>query len=355
MNNNFNIKLNKNVKILHIADLHQRHFGRLYYSSIKKINNGLIKNNYNVLQISDRDLLRGNIFNLKINSFLNHIYETVKNFKPDIILFGHVDSLSDENFYELKMKFKNILFSQWFFDTLDPGFENYVQHKNRFFKKYQICDTNFITTDPNALEFLDTTKTFFIPNVCDESIDVLDNYNYKNLEFDVFFALSHGQHRGVIKDEFIDERTEVINFLDDTEIKTNFFGIKHQPIWGNEFFSQLSKSKMGINLSRGKKVKYYSSDRICSLMANGLLTFLQSGYYFEDFFKNESEAIYFDSKEDLKEKIIYFKKNDNLRCKIAQNGKLKYFNEFNNVDTTKYIIDKILGVDLKQHKKEWMK
>lgn len=355
MDNNINISIKKNIKILHIADLHQRHFGRLYYSSIKKINNGLIKNNYNVLQISDRDLLRGNIFNLKIHSFLNHIYETVRNFKPDIILFGHVDSLSEENFYELKKKYKDIFFSQWFFDTLDPGFTNYEQHKNRFFKKYQICDTNFVTTDPEALEFLNTDKTFFIPNVCDSSIDILENYNFKNLEFDVFFALSHGQHRGVIKDDFVDERSEIINFIDVDQIKTNFFGIKHQPIWGDEFFNQLSKSKMGINLSRGKKVKYYSSDRICSLMANGLLTFLQSGYSFEDFFRNESEAIYFNSKEELKEKIIYYKKNDDLRCKIAQNGKLKYYNEFNNVITTKYIVNKILGINSQPLEKEWMK
>ena len=90
-------------------------------------------------------------------------------------------------------------------------------------------------------------------------------------------------------------------------------------------------------------------------MANGLLTFLQSGYSFEDFFRNESEAIYFNSKEELKEKIIYYKKNDDLRCKIAQNGKLKYYNEFNNVITTKYIVNKILGINSQPLEKEWMK
>ena len=45
----------KGVKILHIADMHNRHKGRLFYSSGKKINNGFVKNNYNVIQISDRD------------------------------------------------------------------------------------------------------------------------------------------------------------------------------------------------------------------------------------------------------------------------------------------------------------
>ena len=31
---------------------------------------------------------------------------------------------------------------------------------------------------------------------------------------------------------------------------------------------------MGLNLSRGEPLKYYSSDRIAQLMGNGLLTFI---------------------------------------------------------------------------------
>ena len=57
--------MKNSVKILHIADMHNRHRGRLFYSSGKKLNNGFIKNNYNILQISDRDFLQSNIFNYK--------------------------------------------------------------------------------------------------------------------------------------------------------------------------------------------------------------------------------------------------------------------------------------------------
>ena len=60
-----NLFSKKGTKILHIADMHQRHQGRLFYSSGKKINNGFIKNNFNVLQISDRDFLKSNVFNYK--------------------------------------------------------------------------------------------------------------------------------------------------------------------------------------------------------------------------------------------------------------------------------------------------
>ena len=49
-------------------------------------------------------------------------------------------------------------------------------------------------------------------------------------------------------------------------------------LYGNNnlhtFISKISNSYMGINLSRGKPIKYYSSDRIAQLVGNGLLTFI---------------------------------------------------------------------------------
>ena len=47
-----------------------------------------------------------------------------------------------------------------------------------------------------------------------------------------------------------------------------------QPIWGDNFLKKISNSKMGLNLSRGIPVKYYSSDRLAQLIGNGLLTFI---------------------------------------------------------------------------------
>ena len=98
----------KTIKILHIADMHNRHKGRLFYSTGKKINNGFIKNDYNVLQISDRDFLQSNIFNYKKPLFISFIDKTIENFAPDIILLGHVDSLNEDDFFYLRDKYKGI-------------------------------------------------------------------------------------------------------------------------------------------------------------------------------------------------------------------------------------------------------
>ena len=44
---------------------------------------------------------------------------------------------------------------------------------------------------------------------------------------------------------------------------------------------------MGLNLSRGKPIKYYSSDRIAQLVGNGLLTFIDEKTFLNDFFSEK--------------------------------------------------------------------
>ena len=67
---------------------------------------------------------------------------------------------------------------------------------------------------------------------------------------------------------------------------------------------------MGLNLSRGKPIKYYSSDRIAQLMGNGLLTFIHKDYHYSDFF-TDKEIVTYKNYNDLVKKILYFK---NFNC-----------------------------------------
>ena len=77
-------------------------------------------------------------------------------------------------------------------------------------------------------------------------------------------------------------------------------------------------------------------------MGNGLLTFIDKKTQMNDFFNN-NEIIFYNGINDLSEKIKFYKKNEKSRVKIAKNGKKKYFKLFNELKTTKYIIDKSLG------------
>ena len=61
---------------------------------------------------------------------------------------------------------------------------------------------------------------------------------------------------------------------------------------------------------------------------------------------NKDEIVMYENFKDLTNKIIFYKKNDHLRSKIAAAGRKKYFKLFNELKTTKYIIDKSLGKDV---------
>ena len=67
--------------------------------------------------------------------------------------------------------------------------------------------------------------------------------------------------------------------------KFDIYGIKKiQPGWAAAFQKSLSRCKMGINLSQGEPIKYYSSDRVTQLIGNGLLTFIDEKTHYRNFF-----------------------------------------------------------------------
>ena len=336
----------KNIKILHVTDLHFRHQGRLFYSTGKKINNGLILCGYNVLNISDRDVTsqKKNIFDIGSKKhLLNLIIQNIENFKPHLIIFGHVDRVDYENMVLLKEKYPKIKFAQWFLDPLIKNGPDYEKNKKRFFLKYQFCDANFVTTAVDVIDFAEKNKTFFIPNPIDPSIDVYQNFLEKK-PIDIFVAISHGQHRGILKNDFLDDRVKFINKL--TKKATyNIFGVEKNPVWGQKFFDELNKCSMAINLSRGEPTKHYSSDRLASLLGNGMLTFVHKNYKFGDFFKNK-EIVFYKNISDLNNKILYYKKNPEKLKEIARNGHKKSHKIFNNKLIAAYIVKKTLNINI---------
>ena len=342
----FNVnKITKNTKfkILHITNFNERYDGRLHYNTGRRLNNGFIRSGHNVLALSDRDILKQNkaITDLRGKKYLNEkLIRCYENFKPDIIILGHADNVYRETLELLKNKDKYLKITQWFLDPLSKKGPDYKKNKDRISDKSDICDLNFLTTAPSALDFK-LKNVFFIPNPCDESFEVLKNYD-NDCQLDLFFAMSHGVHRGHLKTGKKDQREIFINRLMKMNLNISFdlYGMKNrQPVWGDEFLNKISNSKMGLNLSRGDPVKYYSSDRLTQLLGNGLLTFIDKKTNYDHFFTSK-EMIFYNNLSDLSEKIQKYKKNNKERKTIARNGKMKYFKYFNSKIVSQYIINK---------------
>ena len=205
------------------------------------------------------------------------------------------------------------------------------------------------------LNFLDNDKSFFIPNPSDKSFEILNNFN-KSCNVDVFFALSHGVHRGVLKSGKIDDRINFLKQLSEItpDVKFDIYGIdKVQPIWADHYFKTISNAKMGLNLSRGEAIKYYSSDRITQIVGNGLVCLIDEKTQYRNFF-NDNEMIFYKNISDLSEKILKVSNDEKMRKNIAKKGKEKYMKYFNSNIVAKYIIEKTLGLNVKK-KNLWEK
>ena len=122
---------------------------------------------------------------------------------------------------------------------------------------------------------------------------------------------------------------------------------KVQPIWADHYFKTISNSKMGLNLSRGVPIKYYSSDRITQIIGNGLVTLIDEKTRYGDFF-DDSEMVFYKNIEDLSEKIEKISENEKLRKSIGQKGKAKYMKYFNSTLVADFIIDKTYEINSKK-------
>jgi len=192
-----------------------------------------------------------------------------------------------------------------------------------------------------------------MPVPVDPNIESENFYKSKKNK-DLFFALSHGVNYGKLKKGSFDDRAKFIDKLileSNGKINFNILGLyKEQPKWNYDLNNEIMKSKIALNLSRGNPVKYYSSNRIATLMGNGCLTAIDVKVKYSDFF-NKNEMLFYKNEKDLISKIIKIKDNKNLLTKIAKNGKKKYFKLFSNIYVSQYLIDKTFNLKNKYNYK----
>ena len=334
-----------NLRILHITNFNERHNGRLFFNTGRRINNGFIRLGHSVLEFSDRDIVsRGKSIRdfYGSNTLNDKLIKTCYHFKPDMIVLGHADMVSQDVLHNLKKDYSNLKIAQWFLDPLNKYGPDYYKNKKRILDKSEILDSNFLTTSPDALDFLPKQyMSYFIPNPSDQSMETLNNFK-KDCSNDVFFALSHGVHRGKLKGRSSDDREKFIKNLIEKckNIKFDIFGMNNiQPIWADQYFKNISNSKMGLNLSRGTPIKYYSSDRITQIIGNGLVTLIDEKTEYSDFF-DKSEMVFYKNISDLSEKIEKISSDEKLRKSIGKKGKLKYMKYFNSTIVANFIINK---------------
>ena len=338
----YNYSKNTPLRILHISNFDEKNNYRLFNLSISnKLSNGFIKNNNNVLNFCYRNFYNKNRFNMIKEDLDKKILEINENYRPNLILFGHFNELKRETIDQLKRKYKSKIF-MWYEDALSQlaNGPDWNSNLNLIEKNHDLIDKYYLTTHPDVIKTnINYDKLNYLPIPADSSIEFLELYKNKIKTNDLFFAFSHGVNYGKLRKKNNDER---IFFLKKIKEKLNgrilILGQDYsEPKWNFDYYDELSKSKTALNLSRGRPVKYTSSNRIASLIANGIYTFVNEKTQFYDFF-NDDEVGFYKNENDLINKLDKIVSNERNLKKFSANGKRKYFELFDNKIIAKNII-----------------
>ena len=350
-----NIKnINKTFKIIHISNFDIRTSHRLFNISIaKKISNGLIRNGNDVIDFDYRN------HNYKLFDKLSldkKIIAIANNYRPDLILFGHNNCLSRQTISLIKKKY-NTKFSLWYEDHVIKGDPNYKKNLKLIESNHDLIDQYFITTSPDIIKSkISKSKINFLPIPVDFNIESGCFYESKKHN-DMFFALSNGVNFGKLKKNSFDERSNFINdliYLSNDDINFKILGLyNEQPQWNYDFNNELMTSRTALNLSRGGPSKYCSSNRIASIMGNGVLPFIHEDVKYQDFFDNDEIETYKSSK-DLIYKLTNIKNNELNLIKRSRNAKKRYFDLFESRIVSDFIINRIF-MNKSNFKYKWIK
>ena len=153
---------------MHVTNFNERHNGRLFFNTGRRINNGFIRLGNSVLEFSDRDIQK---YYKSYNDFsgsksLNDkLRINCYNYKPDLIVLGHADLISPHLLGELKDEYPGLKIAQWFLDPLNKNGPDYNKNKKRILDKSDFIDANFITTSPDVLKFLPKNKQNYLSQI----------------------------------------------------------------------------------------------------------------------------------------------------------------------------------------------
>ena len=177
-NNYLNNKTQKKYfKILHISNFGLKVNHRLFNISIsKKISNGLIRNGHDVIDFDFR--IKNNKFYEK-HEIDTQILDIVNNYKPDLILFGHNNSLKRSSLLILKEKF-NCKTAIWYEDHVIKNDPNYENNINLLEKNHDLIDNYFITTSADIIKTkINKHKIYYLPIPVDPNLEFEKFYNYR--------------------------------------------------------------------------------------------------------------------------------------------------------------------------------
>jgi len=352
------------MRILYVGNGAYGSHGALYYDVGRKLCNGFVRNSNNVYFLSDRDTARaGNILSsstLGANHCNKVFIDVCKNFRPELIVFGHADIIKNNSLRKVRSFLPKVKMAQFNVDAL------FAQgHINRIHKKMPYVDATFVTTAGSILGTIGESPgvVSYIPNPVDMSIETARCHERSDQENDVFWACRLSPKTDLCKGN---PRWEMPLSLEESgQVKVDYYGMNNKPtLIGSAYHEAIANARMGLNINQGNligdyvdtpghsNIYLYSSDRISHYLGNGLQVFCyrdkKLDYKMEEIFEEDEEMVFFSSKAELLDKVLYYKKNDEKRKEIAKRAWEKSHKHLNEKLVAKYIVEVAFGLPLSE-------
>lgn len=285
------------MRIVHACNFHYNKSGDKFDTMDARIHHGLVENGHYVYPFPVHDISRQMSWTnskragaVKANRSL---IETCRKIHPDILLLGHSQSVTRNTLKTIRANQPGIKIAQWFCDWFYSG---HAYTYEFIFERLDLLDAFFATTAGDKLEAFNKNgcRVAFIPNMVHPAIEKHRAFASTEHDYDLVFI---GTDR---KDPERRATLQEIEAKLGSKFRLGIFGsMDHPGIYGHEKELVLSRSKAALNLTRlPEPMKWYSSDRIASLMGNGLLTCTRAEADLHELYGDDT-MVYYTSTEDL--------------------------------------------------------
>jgi hypothetical protein len=335
------------IRIVHVGN-----FGltprKLYLHNVAtKLSNGWVRNGHHVINFHDREAAKWSSLGLKgygrrrANRLLTELcIET----RPDLLMLGHADIISTQTIAELRRRLPAMKVAQWSVDWIYP--ETHAgKNIETLTGKAAVTDWTFVSSAGAALDHLRGLcgGVAFMPNPVDPSIETSRAFE-TDQPVDVF--VSSGRKAEVRHHLGAEVR------LDDVvaDLQARLPGVSFEAhglfgaptIWGPAYHHAISRSAMGLNMSRHNGAYLYSSDRIAHLAGNGVAVLIERATGYGDLF-GEDEMLFYSSDDELAAQIERHARDGFARRRVARKGWARYRALFDNARVSAYMLDVVYG------------
>jgi Glycosyl transferases group 1 len=334
------------MRILLVGNAHHDLNGARYYNPEAKLHNGFVRNGHAVHFFSPKDIARSSTIFRSSRIGQKHsnaaFLDTVRIFKPQMIVFIHSVHITEESFLAAKAIQPGVRLAQI---CVDPLF----RPKNRAVleRRAAIADASFITTAGPAIGICGRpgAPVSFIPNWIDPAIETGRAFERSDLAWDVFFAArAHvGEYEGDPRFVF------PLAIESSGDISIDIHGVDGRPaLHGAAFYERMTTAKMGLNLNGDRQgrvpepapaeLRYlYNSDRVAQVMGSGLLALSTRANRLYEMFAEGETMVFADTLDEMFETIRRYKRDDQARRKIAEAGWRKAHADYSVDLVTRYI------------------